>query len=205
MARPGPAPSRRGGTAAQRAPALDGRVQRGERSRARILEAVFELIGEGTPRPTARQVADRAGVGTRTVFRHFEDMEALYAEIDARTLELARPLLEPGEPARGALSERARAFVARRAALYERVAPFMRSAAVQRWRSSFLSKRHAEMVRHLRRDLLAALPELEATGHLEAAEALSSFETWDRLRRDQRLGRERAEEKLTAALLAWLG
>jgi AcrR family transcriptional regulator len=51
-------------------------VQRGARNRAAIVAALLELVGEGELEPTAEQVAERACVGTRTVFRHFADMES---------------------------------------------------------------------------------------------------------------------------------
>ena len=47
----------------------DGRVQRSERSREAIIRAMLDLIGEGIASPTAQQVALRADVGVRTVFR----------------------------------------------------------------------------------------------------------------------------------------
>ena len=53
---------------------LDGRRQRSARSRAAIIEASFELMQEGVLAPTAQQIAERAGVGIRSFFRHFEDM-----------------------------------------------------------------------------------------------------------------------------------
>ena len=62
----------------------DGRVQRSVRSRRHILDAMVELVTEGELQPTGQQVADRAGVGLRTVFRHFEDMETLFAQLRER-------------------------------------------------------------------------------------------------------------------------
>ena len=144
----------------RRGPALDGRALRSERSRRAIHEALFALVGEGVLQPTAQQVADRAGVGIRTVFRHFEDMDALLAEIHARVAAEALPLVTApgsrGQP-RGARPR----LVSRRAALFERVAPYKRSGDVQRWRSPFLRGRHASLVRELRAALLRWLPELE--------------------------------------------
>ena len=61
----------------------DGRRARGHVSRSRIVAAMIELVREGCVAPTAEQVALRADVGLRTVFRHFDDMESLYREIRA--------------------------------------------------------------------------------------------------------------------------
>jgi len=178
-------------------PPPDGRALRSERSRRAIHEALFALVGEGVLQPTAQQVADRAGVGIRTVFRHFEDMDALFAEIDARVAAEVAPLVTAPVPA-GSLEERARGLVARRAALFERIAPYKRSGDVQRWRSAFLRARHAAVVRELRAALLRWLPELEGAPAdlVEALDLAVSFEAWDRLRSEQRLGAGRARAAL---------
>jgi len=182
----------------------DGRLRRGERSREAIVAALFELVGEGVLQPTAQQVAARAGVGIRSVFRHFDDMDSLFATMDARLRADALPILR--EAPAGSLRERARALVQRRARLFERVAPYKRSANVQRWRSDFLRSRHAHLVRELRADLLRSLPVLEAAPAetVDSIDLITSFEAWDRLRADQRLSRERAEATLERALLALL-
>jgi AcrR family transcriptional regulator len=182
--------------------ASDGRVRRGERSRDAIVQALYELIGAGALAPTAQQVAERAGVGLRSVFRHFRDMESLFAEVDAKLLREVQPFaFEP--PAQGSLAERVAALAARRAQLFERIAPYKRSGNAQRPASPFLRARHAELVRRLRAALRGWLPEL-ANAPLELAAAIelvSSFEAWDRLRVDQRLSRERAEATLARAVL----
>src|SRR5512136_2550534 len=79
-------------------PASDGRVRRSQRSGHAIVEALMELVGEGVREPTAQQVAARAKVGIRTVFRRFSDMESLFAEMDARLQAEALPLLLGGRP-----------------------------------------------------------------------------------------------------------
>jgi AcrR family transcriptional regulator len=55
----------------------DGRRMRTERGRAAVVEALLELVNEGT-HPTVAQIAERAGVSERTVFRYFPDREAMY-------------------------------------------------------------------------------------------------------------------------------
>lgn len=183
----------------------DGRVQRGARNREAILDAVMELVRAGDLRPTAEQVALRAGVGTRTVFRHFDDMEALHAEVAERVeTEIAPALAEP--PPTGSLRERARELVRRRAAVYEQIAPFRRAAALHRWRSEFLSRRHASEIQVLRAELRRVLPELASAPPwvLDALDLITSFEAWDRLRTDQHLARERSCATLEQAALALL-
>jgi AcrR family transcriptional regulator len=185
-------------------PAADGRQRRSERSREAIVRALFELVGGGSLQPTAQQVAEAAGVGIRSVFRHFADMESLYAAMGARLQAEALPLLR-GDPPVGSAERRARALVERRADFFDRIAPYKRSGNLQRWRSAFLRRQHGALVRLLREDLLRWLPELARDeGALEAADAALSFESWDRLRSDQRLGRDRARDALQSAVLALL-
>lgn len=183
----------------------DGRVERSRRNRKAIVEALFELISEGELLPTGEQVASRAGVGLRTVFRHFEDMESLHAEINSRLTRVIRPLLETPIPD-GDLRERVAALVQQRADAFERVAPFMRSGEIQRWRSRYIQEAQADMVRHLRANLRHVLPEVDGApaSIAQAVELLASYEAWDRLRSGQGLGRERAAESVRAALLRLL-
>lgn len=183
----------------------DGRARRAQRSGDAIVEALYDLIGEGVLDPTAQQVAARAGVGMRTVFRRFSDKERLFAEMDARLSAEALPLLRAAA-APGTLRERAAAMVARRAALFERIAPYKRAGNVKRWRSPFLADRHLLLVRVLRADLRQSLPEIRrapaALG--DALELATSFEAWDRLRSEQRLAPARARaavERIVSALL----
>ena len=55
----------------------DGRRRRGQDNRARIVAAMLEIIHGGELSPGAEQVAQRADVALRTVFRHFSDMDSL--------------------------------------------------------------------------------------------------------------------------------
>ncbi|MBI1814037.1 MAG: TetR family transcriptional regulator [Deltaproteobacteria bacterium] len=188
--------------------ATDGRVRRSQRSGHSIVEALLQLVGEGSVAPTAQQVAVRAGVGIRTVFRRFSDMESLFAEMDARLQAEALPLLLGGRP-EGRIEERARALVRQRAALFERIAPFKRSGNLKRQQSPFLQERHALLVRQLRADLRRWLPELRRSPAdlINALDLALSFEAWDRLRVEQRLSRERAQaavEQMVLALVAKL-
>ena len=190
--------------AAKTMPLADGRLQRSERSREAIVQAVLELVGDGDLRPTAERVADRAGVGIRTVFRHFSDMDTLFSQLHERLEGELIPILEKPQP--GSLSERVSGVVRNRAVLFERLAPFKRSANLLRWRSDFLQDRHSEMVKRLREHLLEWLPELRAksSDRIEACEMISSFEAWDRLRVDQKLGYTKAISVTESALLALL-
>ena len=169
----------------------DGRIQRSERSREAIVGAMLELIGEGILQPTAQQVAERADLGVRTVFRHFSDMDTLFRTIDDELRHEAAPLfVETPQP--GSLAERIDGLVARRIEIFTLLGPYMRASAIQRWRSAFLQQAYERSLRIFRRDLQRWLPEVEGEGAdpatVDALELALSFEAWDRLRMTQKLG-----------------
>ena len=59
-------------------PASDGRVARGQRTRRNVADALGQLLRDGDPDPTAKAIAEQAGVSLRLVFHHFSDMDDLY-------------------------------------------------------------------------------------------------------------------------------
>jgi AcrR family transcriptional regulator len=183
--------------------ALDGRVRRSERSRQAIVEAMLDLVGSGILRPTAQQVADRAGVGIRSVFRHFSEMDTLYAAMDSRIAGEAARIAAAGDRS-GSLTQRVGGLVRQRSALFERVAPYKRAANLSRWRSRFLRERHQRMQRLLRADLLTWLPELAhvSADLLEAVDLATSFEAWDRLRGDRQVSQKTAAAAVERTLRA---
>jgi len=184
-------------------PASDGRLRRSQRSGHAIVDALLGLVGEGILEPTAQQVAKRAKVGIRTVFRRFSDMESLFAEMDARLQAEALPILIGGRP-HGSLQERARALVRLRVSFFERIGPYKRSGNVKRWRSPFLRDRHAQLVRALRAELTRWLPEIgqAPAAVVDALDLATSFEAWDRLRSEQGLGSARAQAAVEQTVLA---
>ena len=167
------------------------------------MRALFELIGEGNPQPTAQQVAERAEVGLRSVFRHFADMETLYAELGGRVQTEAHPYMRD-VPTDGDVEARLAKIVEQRADFYEVIAHYKRAGNLARRRSNFLQRQHGRLVRDLRERLQRALPELERAPEsmLEALDMILSFDAWDRLRTDQRLSRERASAAVEVAVLA---
>lgn len=171
----------------------DGRRRRTEDSRRRIVEAMLELTREGELAPSAEAVAERAGVGRRTVFRLFTDMESVYREMHAAMLERIEYIRAiPIEG--GTWRERLDCLVERRVRLFEEVAPIKVAADVHRHQSVFLQEMHAEIVRTLRQMLVFVLPKAikDEPDRLEALDAVLSIDVWQRLRRDQRLSKSAA-------------
>ena len=179
----------------------DGRRRRSQDSRARIVAAMLELVHGGEMSPSAEQVAERAEVGLRTVFRHFKDMDSLYGEMSkAIEAEVLQIVLQPlaGETWRERLAE----LIVRRSQAFEKITPYKRAANVTRHRSSFLEAGHARLVSLLREILKSELPSEVAADRLtlEALDLMMSYEAWSRLREEQGLAVRRAREVLQAAI-----
>ncbi len=185
---------------------LDGRVQRSQRSRERIMDALIELVREGHAQPTGQEVADRAGMNLRSVFRHFDDIESLYRAIHEKLQQTLVPLIYQ-EVATGSLDHRITEFVRCRTRAYEQLAPFQRSERLGRWKSPALEAVHRQFVVGMRRDLETRLPEVdELPGPVRAAaEMMTSFEAWDRLRLEQGLGPRQTAAAIEAGLRRLLG
>jgi AcrR family transcriptional regulator len=171
----------------------DGRRQRSERSRAQIIEAMFDLIREGDMSPSAAKVAERAQVGLRTVFRHFEDMDSLYVEMAERiTAEVMPKVLAPFEARdwHGRFLE----HVERRITIYEYIMPVRVSANLRRFQSRFLMEEYRRNLLIERSSLKALLPEDINNDPVTfaAIETSASFQTWRRLRQDSDLSAEDA-------------
>jgi TetR/AcrR family transcriptional regulator of autoinduction and epiphytic fitness len=98
---------------------IDGRTARSTKTRTAIAEALLDLLTDGQLRPTAREIAERAGVSVRSVYVHFDDLEDLFCVAAKRHLARIAPALTPA-PATGTLSERAHALVRQRIGLYAR-------------------------------------------------------------------------------------
>jgi AcrR family transcriptional regulator len=180
----------------------DGRRRRAQDSRRRIVEAMLALVRESGVLPSAEQVASRAGVGLRTVFRQFKDMDSLYAEMSQVVEQglwavAAKPFASRAW--RGRLIE----MVDRRSGAFEQLGPIKRAADAQRAASPFLTERHVRLVTVMRMLLGRALPpDIAAdTERFEALDLLLSFETWWRLRRDQGLSFDQARVVLRSAVL----
>jgi len=181
----------------------DGRLARGERTRQALAEALIALLEEGDPQPTARRIAERAGVSLRLVFHHFDDLESVLRAAVAIQEQRHWRRLRPGDPARSC-SERVARVVRQRMEVFQAVAP-VRRAAARLPDSPTVSRELARSRAHLRDQLRVTFaPELGAKAPwaerlLDALDVATSWETWEQL---ARLGRSPAACRRTMVLLA---
>jgi TetR/AcrR family transcriptional regulator, regulator of autoinduction and epiphytic fitness len=187
----------------------DGRFVRGERTRVRVAEALISLLADGNPQPTAKQIAERAGVSLRLVFHHFDDMDALYSAVARINMERYWNTLTP-VPAAAPFAERVEQTVRGRGRVFDAVSPVRRAANRQASHSVEIATRLNEVNTLLRVQVAATFdPELAAAADrseaLEALDLLTSWETWERLRVMQGLppaaARRVVERSVTRLLL----
>jgi AcrR family transcriptional regulator len=159
------------------------------------------LVQEGHPEPAAEAIAERAGVGLRTVFRLFRDMESICAEmLQPQRQEFVTCFTATFASPRG--SARLRELYQRLAALYEVRLPVRRAGMIRRYSSPSLSGAMREL-----NTTIAAFIEAQIPGADPAVQTrrdmlnlLMSFEVWTRLRDDQGLSQDRALAVLTRAI-----
>lgn len=188
-------------------PRVDGRTARAVRTRAAILDAMLDLIDEGTPLPTAGEVATRAGVALRSIRQHFESRETLFiaaSERHATRVDTA-PIVTDGAP----LDDRARRLAAARANVLEQTSPIRRAATMRADTSRALADALERPIRERRREVASVFsPELGAlegktkTDLLDALDLVAGGRAWDTLRVEMGRTREQAERVVGSALVA---
>jgi AcrR family transcriptional regulator len=172
-------------------PVADGRRARSVVSRSRIIKAIVELVAEGDPDPSAATVADRTGISLRTVFRHFEEKDAILNAIDDLLVAAYQPLLAApfsSDNWKDQLTE----LIERRCAINEAAAIFRISAVMQRYRSPFVATKYRHLYAAEKRMLDAVLPMELQTSTKAGREILiaCSFDSWRLLRQDEELSAE---------------
>lgn len=171
----------------------DGRHARSERTRGAVAEAMLDCLQEGILRPSAKQVAERAEVSTRAVFRHFENMDSLFeqvCELQIERVDRQLPLIVE----EGTLDERIQSLVANSIARNQITSPVRRAAILTEPFSKQLRDRYAWFRSVLRRQVRASLAsELDALDEtarrdiVAAVAALLSFGYWDELKSHEKL------------------
>ncbi|MDQ2677378.1 MAG: TetR/AcrR family transcriptional regulator [Actinomycetota bacterium] len=189
----------------------DGRVRRGERTRNAIVDALLALLHDGVLVPTAAQIADGAGVSVRSVFQHFDDLDALHLELAAEQARRVQPLLDPPEST-GSLDDRIADLVERRAELFEFITPVRHAIGSRAHTSTVLRSRIDELSADLRTQVeacfdheLTSLEPDERRRTLDALDVIAGFETWDQLRVFRSLPRAEAADTVVVMLRRMLG
>jgi len=193
-------------------PVVDGRHRRAERSHRDIIAAALALVRETGEPPSPEAMAERAGVSRRTIFRLFDDLDALHAKLiafqRAEVLERFPPPVDVAAP----LPERVRALVLHRAAMFEYILP-LRIVAERRAHqlpvvAEALRQARQNMRAHLELmlgDVFADLPAARRRDRFDEAELLLSVGAWRHLRQEQGRSRAAATRVLLGAIRRLVG
>lgn len=185
----------------------DGRLKRGQRSKDAIVCALYDLIQQGNVQPAMEEVAARAGVGMRTVFRQFAHIDDLYRSLAHRLRDEVMKLVQMTPPS-GVLATDVRALIARRARIFEYITPFRRAGRLVSHQSSFIREEQHAAGGLFRAAIEVVIgPSLETcdpqarAALIETIDLLLSFEAWDRLRDQQKLSVDSARAILANATI----
>lgn len=189
----------------------DGRTVRAERTRRALVTALLGLLDEGHLKPTAAEIAERAGVSERSLFQHFPDREALFDAVAGQQYERVMRTLTPVD-SRLPLGERIDQLTEQRARLYELIGGVRRAALLIEHESPAVAGRlaaarrakAADVERVFRREL-EAIPPGECEPRRAALVALCAWPAWESWRTHQRLGVARARAAMAAGIAALLG
>jgi TetR/AcrR family transcriptional regulator, regulator of autoinduction and epiphytic fitness len=189
----------------------DGRTVRAERTRRALVEALLALLNEGRLRPTAAEIAERAGVSERSVFQHFPDREVLLEAVAREQYERVMPTIRPVD-ASLSLAARIDEFVAQRATLYERASGVRRAAllmepesdVVAGWLTTVRRAGAAEVERVFRREI-EATPADEREPLRAALVAACAWGTFEALRFHQGLSVSRTRGAMRTMVARLLG
>ena len=182
---------------------VDGRRLRRTQNRSAVVLALVELFEQGVYQPSTGEIAERAGISPRSLFRYFDDVDDLHrAAIDSQ-LERAEPLLLLDVPSDAPTRTKIDRLVEARVHLFETIEPAARAARVAAHRRPLVAATLDESRSFLRNQLRQLFaPELTGARAelLPAIDALCSFETYELLRAHQALSRPKTIAALTAAL-----
>jgi TetR/AcrR family transcriptional regulator, regulator of autoinduction and epiphytic fitness len=190
----------------------DGRRLRRDRNRDAVVDALLDLYAEGNLDPSSAEIAQRAGLSPRSLFRYFDDVDdlaqAAISEQQARVVPLVDIDALPADP----LSARIDRVVEQRIRVFEAMGNVGR---VSRLRAPFRPVIEAELVSaraffraQLRKIFANELAEFGSTRGplvLAALDSVLSFESYELMRSDQRLSQVRTAAAMTEAAVALLG
>lgn len=172
----------------------DGRRVRREQNRAAVVDALLALYTEGNLAPLADDIAARAGLSPRSLFRYFDDIDDLARAAIARQHERVDAIAAMPIDTALPLPNRIGAFVEQRVRLFEAIGAI---GLVTRLRAPFSELIDAELRvarAFLRRQVATVFAtELGTTGSkvssntLAALDVLCSYEAYQLLRHDQSL------------------
>jgi AcrR family transcriptional regulator len=180
----GPTGAPRGGSRSD--PAVDGRSAIRDRNRDAVLDAVLDLFSEDNLSPGPEEVAVRAGLSVRSVYRYFDDHDALARAAIDRQLERLGPLVLLPAIGEGGLDDRICRFVEARLRLQEAAGPALRATRMRATFDPVVASQFESDKERLRDQIgrhfapeLSVMGTARARSRLAAVDALCAFESLD--------------------------
>jgi AcrR family transcriptional regulator len=191
---------------------VDGRRLRRDRNRETVVQALLSLYREGNLAPSADDIAERAGISARSLFRYFDDVDSLVRTAVARQQDHLAPLYavsaRPDQP----LEARVDRFVADRVRLLEAMGPVGQLARSLAPKQPLVAAELGRIRAVLRGQLVDVFgPELDRLGRSERTEVLAALDvacSWEAqhlLRQDQGVSRAIASRVMARSIRRLLG
>jgi AcrR family transcriptional regulator len=187
--------------------AVDGRSLRRERNRQDIVDALLGLIENGETEISAALIASKAGLSERSIFRYFDDVNDLYRSVCdlAFSKEIEFALID--DAGMGSLETKIENFVNQRVRIYtmnEKVAPAARSFAFKNpiIKNQLVFGRkllRAQITKHFAEEL-SAFDKAEQQVAVATIDALTTFESYDMMRSDQKMSVQTIKSILTESI-----
>ena len=193
------------------AASTDGRLARRDRNRTAVLDAMIELFSEGDLDPTPERVAGRAGISPRSVYRYFDDREALLRAAISHHLDSVWHLYVFHRIGEGPLSARLTDFARHRVRLFEAIGATARASRARAVTDEIL-REQLELTRRALREQIEKQFATELDGmtattrraRVAAIDALCELEALDHYRIHRGFSTTETEVLLADALAALL-
>jgi len=190
----------------------DGRHRRAQANREAIVEALVSFYADGYVDPSAAEIAERAGVSERSLFRHFDDIDDLchtaFVVQWKRLADRTRLLVSTT----ASTDEKIAAVVEQRVGLYLDMMNVMRITRMHAVRNDTVLRHVQSSRKELRKQVerlfaqeCEVLPTEKAKSLLLTINALLSFEHVEQLRVDQGMPSSRIVSSLRTALSSLFG
>ncbi len=167
-------------------PHVDGRSLRRERNREAVIEAFLTLVREGNYDPGGAEIAERAGVSHRSVFRYFDDLADLMITAIGREVQRGLPLATLDRIGEGPFDDRLERLVDAKLAMFAQLHGIatvtrLRAVAIPSLTTAFANITagfRAVMEEHFAAEL-ARFPEADRPGITDGAQVLLSWDAYD--------------------------
>jgi AcrR family transcriptional regulator len=123
------------------------------RNRTAVITALLDMVREGDLHPGAAEIAERAGVSHRSIFRYFDDLDDLVRTTIDQAFRDAEPISSLPKTGVGTLDERVAGMVDARLALFEYVDGPMQLARMRAFTLPAIDEEIAAIAEHFREQL----------------------------------------------------